>query len=544
MAHSKRGSVVFFLFLIITLLSGCVKEEYDIDKISKKIENEWKFLGPLLKGNLTIKNALEPSDTIQFYGENNDSVMLVIKPDTFATFQPPDIFTIPEQEINAYNIVSPISVPEFLLPPVYTELDTIELYEFIFNDNERLDSIIFSQGQIVIDVASTFQHEGVLIVKSPGVLIGGEQLLDTIPISSSGGSYTGSEIIDLTGETVVFADSLEETNAIAVVFELILTKTPGQGIDAGDKASILFNFTNLEYTELYGYIGQKEFNIEKDSIEVFLDNFDFLSGTFTPADPRLRIGYTNSFGVPMGGSISLGGKFESGRIVPDDSASISIEAPLEPGSAVEGEILIDRNLITNMNDLITFPAPRFVYTSGRAISNPDGDITRNNFITRNSQLDVEVEIEIPLHFAADLTITDTMNFDPDNIEELESIEYANLHVKMKNEFPVGINANLLLYDSTTFTILDTLEVDFLRAAPVDKNDLVILENVNEVKTVIAMDKDMIDNFFNRMNKIIVIGHLETFKQDGTPRMVKILTSYNLDFSLALDAKATISTNLD
>ena len=213
---------------------------------------------------------------------------------------------------------------------------------------------------------------------------------------------------------------------------------------------------------------------------------------------------------------------------------------------VDGEFIIDKTTIPNIDDFLVFPPPDTIGFSFSVNANPDGDTTATNFVLYDSELLVGMEVEVPLEFRADLQFRDTVKFtlfsdSEEENEEVDYIEYARLFYIFRNEFPINLDADLVLYDSITDTNLDTLPLNertdtyFLNAAPVDSEGESILEEVRDIEGSINIDHDMAYTLFNDANKLILIGRFSSYDPENVAS-VKILRSYKIDFKFGLDAK--------
>ena len=539
----KTGKILMVFLTGLWLFSSCIKGKYDLENISDDFVFNHNFSGPLVKGEMTIKKLVTPNDTVVFYGEMEDSIKLIIKADSAFNLNARDFVSLDDQELANYNIVAPFTVPEGLLPTTITAYDTIELYEFLFKNNERLDSMTMRTGYIDIDASSNFKHDGFIVITSPGVLIAGEPLQDTVLLSDAGGNYVGSKIIDISGDQIIFEDTVSNSNKIAVVFQLVLNKIPGNGIIAGEKASINFEFKDLEYESAYGYFGQNSFDLETDTIETEFEDLDFLKGTFTLMDPKVHIDYYSSVGVPLQGQIILSGRYNNGKVVDPATSIIDIYAPTYPNPDTSARLTIDKTVIPNLLDLLTFPLPSNIIFSGTANSNPEGDPGYQNFVTYDSRIEGTAEIEIPMHFKADLELTDTVDLDLEgNSEDVDFVEWAEIFFYVSNEFPLSVDVDFVIYDTITGTRLDSVRFDVLKAAPVNASGIVIKDQVDRVEKSIYLDQEFADNLFKSSTKIIITGKLKTTEEDGVSRDIKILTHYALNFQVSADAKIHYITN--
>ncbi len=538
----KTGKILMIFLLGLWLFSSCIKGKYDLENISDDFVFNHSFSGPLVKGEMTLRKLVTPNDTVVFYGEMEDSIKLVIKADSAFSLNARDFVSLDDQELANYNIIAPFTVPEALLPTTITAYDTIELYEFLFKNNERLDSMTMRTGYIDIEASSDFNHDGFIVITSPGVLIGGNPLQDTVLLSDAGGNYVGSKIIDISGEEIIFEDTVSNSNKIAVVFQLVLNKIPGNGITAGERASINFEFKDLEYESAYGYFGQNSFDLDTDTISSEFEDLDFLMGTFTLMDPKVHIDYYSSVGVPLQGEIILSGVYNDGKVVDPATSIIDIYAPTCPNPDTAARLTIDKTVIPNLLDLLTFPLPSNIIFSGTARSNPEGDPTYQNFVTYDSRIEGTAEIEIPMHFKADLELVDTVALDLGDNEDVDFVEWAEIFFYVSNEFPLTVDVDFVIYDTITGARLDSVRFDVLKAAPVNASGIVIKDQVDRVEKSIYFDQEFADNIFKSSTKIIITGKLKTTEEDGIARDIKILTHYALNFQVSADAKIHYITN--
>jgi hypothetical protein len=156
-----------------------------------------------------------------------------------------------------------------------------------------------------------------------------------------------------------------------------------------------------------------------------------------------------------------------------------------------------------------------------------------------------------LEFRADLAFRDTFKLDIEDTEEAQYIEYANLHYRFKNEFPLDMGVKLVLLDSVSNTVIDTIILNnngnqlLLNAATVDVNGFTVRDQVIEIPGVMKLSRDEIDNFFNVANKVIVIGELKAENPlDTVYGSVNILSTYKLDFKFNIETKIRYQGSLD
>jgi len=193
-------------------------------------------------------------------------------------------------------------------------------------------------------------------------------------------------------------------------------------------------------------------------------------------------------------------------------------------------------------DLISLPPVEAVFT-GSAKMNPAGSAGgRNNYVFGNSRLLASLEIEVPLElWINNLQFADTVdNFlkSEENEEEKDSpfrpenMEYFRIKITTSNGFPLGVSIELMLYDTVTGRVLDTISAPgLIKPALVDASGKV----VSPVETVTEIEFDK--RFFEASkdaDKIIFIFKLVT--SGGGTKDVKFYSDYKISYKATINAK--------
>ncbi len=396
-----------------------------------------------------------------------------------------------------------------------------------------------------MNIASTFNIEGTLTINIPAITIEGQEFNEDVPLSTREyGEFDTIVTFPLAGAVLIPDNTYANSSYVDIYFTITMSVEAGDTINAGSYAEIDFNITGLnDFITLFGYAGDYSFN-QDTVMDIDLGILDGVSGEFAITNPTIKINYAHSFGLPVGVDIDIKGYFEDGDSVilsPDTEIIDASTDYLNPD--VEGEVVIDKTKVSNIDDLLVFPPPESIGYDLSVNANPDGDTTAKNFVSYDSELIIGLDVEIPLEFRANLQFRDTLKFDldVDTAEEIDYIEYARLFYVFRNEFPINIDASVVLYDSITDTNIDTLRFNenddfyFLNAALVDNQGETILEEVREFKGTINIEEDMAYKLFNDANKLIIIGKFTSYDPENVSS-VKILKSYKLDFKFGLDAK--------
>jgi hypothetical protein len=532
------------LFLGMTLVVGwACTEIYDFDKLSGMMLFDPGVDAPLVRGSLTAKDLFAGRDSL--IENNGDTVVLAFREDSLFYFNVKDLNDIPPQDTQVFNLIPRnVFTPAEMPDSIY--IDSTDIYDFTLEDNMRIDSLFINEGFIMIEVSSTFKHAGDLTIHCPEITVGGKVFQKTIPISSTDGTFYNKILYPLTDAKIYPDNSVPGKPFIQNIYHLVLHRNPGQGIQADDRVHINYSILDLDHFEdIFGYAGNRVHS-EDTVFSTGLEAIEGLTGTFSAIDPRISFNYDNTFGLPIGLDLYVQGHFRNGNIVYLDPPMQVMQASanyLMPG--MKGSLHYDRTNISNIADLLTFPVPDSLNVGGEASANP-GVTDASNFILKNSSVLIGLEIKIPLAFNADLQLRDTFKMAIEKPGQIDFIEYAKLHYRIRNEFPVNIDPYLILYDSIadvnrdTLLLTESLSDPFIKAAPVDAEGVTIKSDVDDYTGTIDLDRELMDHFFHDTNKLIMVGGFSSF-QTGN---VVILTTYRFDFRCNLEAKIHYVTNMN
>lgn len=536
--------VITICIFFIVILASCVKDKLDFENFSDRIELNPSLAAPIVKGKFTFKN-LYNSDEDSVLKFKGDSIIYTFKKDSLVYFDVSDFANIPEQDTLSYFMRSDVDIPPMLMPEEFN-LRKTEDFTFSFDNGMRPDSIWLNTASIFVAMESTFKHTGALRISSPSLIDPqGNTFSKVMLISSYTGSFFDQEIYPIDDYTIKMFHPDSETSKIDIHFDLLLRKTPNQGISANEYARIDFSFTDLkDFESIFGYAGQLEQGIDT-IIDMDFGEMENLKGTFAVTNPKINFNYTNSMGVPFSLNLKLDGIFEDNRTVNIQPDYIEVLGPVKHTDLpVTNQVSFNRSNIPNIDSIIVFPPPLSFDLDAKAMSNPSGEGIYANFINYDSKLNVDLEIEIPLEIRADLQFIDTIIINTSNIDYVKEVEYINLYHTIYNEFPLNLDFEMVLYDSIDNRMLDTIKFGYLNnplitAAPVDDKGIVIRDKVQAQNGFVSLTDKQADNLINKANKIIVTGLISSTQG---ARTVKILNNYLFDFKLGIEAKAKIEVN--
>jgi hypothetical protein len=543
------------IFILILIITSCRKEVIDLDKKSDTLEFEKSLVGPIVKGAFLLSDItgkVDSTDT-EVLVIDGDTVKLHIFRDSLLQYNTADLVVIPNQDNALYRIETEIPIDVAILDAFFDTLITEIAYPLSLSNSMRLDSMVAITGSININLTNTFNYDVSLNFYSDSLISPDNLPLDvSIPINA--GSYAYPASIDLTGYKLIFG----HTSTAATIVKMKLTpnfdKNSGSGdLLPGQYIDINVSFSDMnDFGILYGFMGYQSVSYDTVTdiiIEDMEDELSHIDGTFQSTNPKIRVNYIQSFGVPLGADLYADVYHHDApdalidlepRIIP------ALEYPTDP--KISGSLLFSN--VENINELLTFPIADSLHVNGFVTTNLGMDsVTTKNFVNRNSEMMLSLDIELPLEFRADLTYYDTLEFPlKDEIKETDDYEfdYLNLHSWFTNTFPISFDAMLLLYNAELGQIVDSIDLNslpgkpFIKAAPIDANGIVILSGVTEEHGVIALDDETANNLLLRTTDLIVKAKIQSFESNS----VKVLHTSKLNFQFAIEAKGKGTTKIE
>jgi hypothetical protein len=543
---------IILLFFIASFIS-CVPDEFTKDY---NFDILWQpsYNGPVAFGNFTLKDILEQMlDTAELEQNieiNEDSTYLyyVAYSDHIKSIRADEWINIPDQNFpNVYFYRPEVTIPAAVLGNTGDTIYKIkvEKFDFVTQHNERLDSIFLTSGNLNTSTFSTLHHTGWLIIHSDQIKIGDEFYRDSIAIGDASGNFTDSKTIPLDGSALRLDNQSDpDTTFLEIIFELYLVHS-GADINAGEEVNVDMTFTDLVFQSAYGYFGDYDtLLIDNERFEFKLFEYQF-EGNVYFGDPRINLLVNNSFGLPIGINLfnmtaySQKTGIETDIILNPGVNPFLINAPdiSHIGQSVVTEISINKTN-SNINE-VTNTTLSYIDYSARAITNPTGLPSQNNFVFDSSRASVDYEIVLPMDLRAeDFELEDTVEFDlsgiPEQGAELE-IDSFQIRLATTNTMPVEIYMQVVFVDSS-YNIIDSLFLDgaedVIRSPEIDQDGKVIQAGVNEI----------FEDLTDRVSKMrdtrhaFVRGTFET--ADQGQRMVKFYSYSDLNFKLGSKIKIT------
>ena len=262
----KKTHVIWVFALIGLLLDSCIKDEYDLNKLSTQGQITQTLKLPAAKGTLTLLNAVKPREDTLIFNEDG-TIKLAFRKDSLFSLDVQDIVTIPDlaphtntHQVGALFMEDFTYNGGFTLDDVSQNLDPATRAALVAGDQNnapfpavptqdagtyilpRFSNFVqvnVSSGVIEITITNNFpvpiSFDLGLKNQSDNSPVGGDFVFKDIP---AGGSQT--EQIDISGTTI--------SNNLA--FDLKSFSSPGSAgnnvfIDLTDNLGIILSSRNV-----------------------------------------------------------------------------------------------------------------------------------------------------------------------------------------------------------------------------------------------------------------------------------------------------------
>jgi len=328
--------------------------------------------------------------------------------------------------------------------PDYTEIDSI-----------KLDSLT-----IFFSLSSDYHLDGRLYIHSPAITRDHKYWKTHFPLSSD-----FEQSFKLYDYTIHLSNDPPGVNTIPIIFTNTLIGSEGIVNPGSPILNYTLGINNIDYSVIYGYLGITNIRIDPQSVPItFYD--PIIDGTFHFEEPRLKLYFENSFGLPIrvtmndfyaiprqGNQINI-----TGDSVPSETYTRIIRYPSlhEIGQTAYDSLILNPG---NTNLFNVFESsPRSITFGANAGTNPSGNTGNKNFITDQSRYGIKARLILPLHgYANFMLMMDTLKFDFEDFFQNppEEIKKLAFRLNFTNSFPVNVFIQIYFTDAN-YTVIDSV----------------------------------------------------------------------------------------
>lgn len=557
----KRNTYRLFLGILISslILNACVKNYFEFDKISTEIEWNPSLAVPLINSSLGINDILRDTGETSFLQIDSTNLFsITYSQDLFS--QTADEF-IEIQDQNYYEAFSEIDynlAGGFNNDSVVMTKDNVR-FPFSVAVTQVIDSMFIESAVMRIQVNSSFNHRGKLVISFPSMRLNGVPFQQVIDINTPGNfnydqnfDQFENYFVDLSNFGITF-------NSFFVNYELTLYDSGSGTIGASDETTIDIDFTDIEYKYMFGFFGNMEEIFPSDSfaISVFENISEAEAGL---SDPKFSISVDNSFGIPIRFGFENFSSYSNitqvytdfeGDSIPtfeNDIAPFYISSPdyeyLQPITSILSQRTFS-NVGTNIVEIFSTLPRLITYQFGYILNPEELPVDQNNFIAGDSRMDVTFDMEIPLFgYAQYAGLRDTFAIDFSSIfGDYVEIQSGLIRFEIQNGLPVDVLLQGYFLENLNDAPLDSLfnqesDRELITAGEVDANFRVDQETgkTSSIPEII-LDKDKMDRIEDTRHLILWFNVRTTDYENETA--VKFYSDYSVDLKMGIQIEGQL-----
>lgn len=534
---------LILIVVSIVFIGSCVKDNFDYKKLTTN-NLEWKpnIAVPVAFAYLNMRDLLQDYDTMELVVEDGTGLLYIMYESRVASITAENMMNMSNQNYSQSILVPDLSI---VGNQFYAKKDVVN--EFAVTNNERIDSLVLKTCDLGVSVTSTFLHSGLIKFTFPTFVKNGQQLVINIPLSNSG-NFSSNQNLNLKDYHMNLTQGTPAYNKLPYTVELWLddSSSPVQGMD---NIQINFDFSTINFSSIYGYLGKHNINMPLDTIALDM-NVNALAGNAYFENPKFRIKLYNSFGMEVQVQINNLSAYSNvyhnsyNLNLPQEYSPLLINGPglNQIGQSVLTEMLLTKSN-SNLQSIMGY-LPRYMFYSVAAQTNPNADQNPNlqsNFVLDTSRVDVDVEVELPLWGNAKyLVLQDTATFDVSSFfDDLKPIDWVLFRTNITNGFPTEVGVQGYFTDSL-YNVVDSLferQTEFISSGQLDSEGKVIKPTLRT--TDILFPKKRIQKLEN-VKYVLFRGYAST--TNNAIEVVKMYNYYGVDVQLALQAQFTINQN--
>lgn len=448
----QKVSVLFVLSLI---LFGCVKQEVQLDKLESE-EIDPSFALPLGQATFNMGRIEKHFVDDHFIYNPTTGLLEYIFPKRLFTLNAADMLQFPNPSASATVTMPSGTQNAFNLGGAGTIVTFYGQQTTTFNapNGELMDSIVFKNGTLDINVSSDFPHNTSIDIVIPGLTFNGGAFNKTVNLNYTGTTpVTANVQFDLAGYKFDLTDGGTTDNTAKFAFAIEMTSS-GVPVLGSEQIDLTADFIIDTIDRAFGYFGQFTNILSEDTMTIdFFENL--YGGTIHIEDPRIELTVYNTAGVSVHSDFNA-------VYAPDNSVNINLGGPglttipLIVGASTLTDTGITTHLIDNNNTSPTLTAvidegPGEMIYDATSETNPGG--VTQNFLTYKSKMWCDSRLVMPFYgWGNNFNFRDTTDLDLSEALDVDSADIENvnrvtLRLIADNGLPIESSVQLYFLDS-------------------------------------------------------------------------------------------------
>jgi len=534
--------------LALILVTGCIKDNFDFDKLSTYVNWNPNIAAPAIHSRLTVRDLIQDYDHQHLFVEDSTHFLYLIynrqvfslPANNYIALEdqnfPPQQFNGNEYISQGFPTVSTVSVTKNLTLPLSLQLPT-----------DLFDSLILKNGNFFINVNSNFLHNGLLTITFPTIRKNNLPYSKTVQLDASGNFSYSNTFNDLQDYKV----NMPTANQLACELVLTLTKTGNNIILPAHNSEVSFGFNGLNYKIIFGHFGNRVIPVQEDTVNVEIFN-NTLMGQLYFVNPKIRIYLYNSFGVPLGVAFTNFRIYSSSDQtyypyqIPAQYNPLVLQAPTYGENYKITTITLDTLNFPQIRNII-FNNPRYFYLQTTSMMNPPFT-SQYNFLTDTSRFAVNLEVELPLWGrSTQWVLQDTLDFDfseyyRDFAVDLNNIEYVKFVINALNAMPTEAKVQIYFTD-TLYNKIDSVfnpqNMMILHSGVINNQGKVVQPSLKNTQVVYTGTR--LSGLTN-VKKALIRAYLNTSNQGNTN--VRFYSNNYIDVKMGIQVQAKINSQTD
>jgi hypothetical protein len=504
----KNRSLIAVLLALASV--SCVKEDYNIDKISSSVDVTSSVALPIASGSIALEKVLPKSDdTTEYIYVDNENLLHLVYKQAFDSLTFSKYANIVKDMQGSTAILAPDGI-SFPNTTVRGQTD-LNLTISLDRPDQSLEEALLEGGMLNISSSASFYGSFSYTVVSDDIVAPDGKPLTKTFSQGANLNLVGYKVKPYDGKQIRFKISYEITKL-------------GSGT-TNDKVTLLFGLNSLRVEALVGNLGQISIPLQDNSLPLNFNDMVESVGDFDIKNPQIKLVFKNQATLPFAFS-------HNGVAAVKDGQTYSITglpSPISIYSPANGEkVKISEATIDPSSNLVSVLAkfPQKLNFNGSLVANPSSLPAVTNRINTKDKLYIGAKVDLPLNIRlTNLTFKDTASYDFDGVvKDSKSIDQLRLQFQFKNGFPFELDVTALIIDAEGNVLDNIFTEPFKLKAAATQNGLVTA--VVESKTDITYSQSRIQTL-KAGDRIVFVSKVNTVGSN-TGQTVKLLANYKVD----------------
>lgn len=513
---------LFYASLLVFGFSSCVKEDYNLDKISSSIDVSTAVALPVASGSVTLEQLLpKGSDTTSYIYIDNEKLLHMVYSQTLDSLSFEKYANIVKDVQGGVAITAPngISFPN----TSYSSQTSYNLDLNLDRADQQVDEALLGSGSFSVSSTASFNGTFSYTVESPDIIGADGQKLSR--------TFSQSVNLDLSNCRIV------PNGGKQIRFTIKYTVSKQGSSISPDKITLSIKLSSLKVKELVGNLGQINIPLRANSLPLDFSDYVFSIGEFDIKNPMVKLIFKNHAVLPFAFSHNgvIAEKGTNSYLITGLPTPINVLAPQYNVEKVKiSEAIIDQN-----SNLVSVLAkfPNKLSFNGNLIANPATLPATKNRINVNDKLYIGAKADLPLNIkASDLVFKDTSTYNfSDFVKDSKSVDRMKLQLQLKNGLPINLAVNGYIIDEQGKVLDQILATPFMLKSAVVNNG-----NVVSTESKVEADYDLARIQKLKTGNRIVYELKANTEGSSSGQTVKLLANQKVDIKVVGFVKANLN----